>query len=1116
MQPDEEHGPLLGAIITLVRSWVTDVSPRIERLRAELSAPPAYVRGPRLEDDPPLRVTAEFCRSPTRDDSVAAVFEKKRLTFRCSCPAAGVCVHGETLAVDLAACAEFRGELDGTLPLQWTATLRAARDRWRSIGQEHRAIEQWLGRAPSSASGFDIEVEPLSFIAASPSMTAALRLVVRSPPPNRRMLAAHELPSSPVDRRLRAVLRACEPDWQGRKAFLLPRVASGTVVEELATLGARLSNGPALTVSATEAHVALGYHDAEDGALMRRTGVSITHPVLAARWMIGDAPAPARSVLFDGVAPVLLDTTTGRIHRVDPRTDDAMMSRASEGRPLVLGPTANKAALLRGLRALVAPRGAALPSVESMGLPPRETPTFALAIDGTTLDLRIALRAKYSVDTVTVAPPGVVTPLDAADTHRDVDAELSAREQLVGLGLSSAADGLGWTLAHDEAARFWLELLPAIEKAMPALAIEVPAALTKARVDRRVFSRIRVTYEKDWFDVTSKFSVDDAMDVEFDKLREAVLGRRRFVALRDGTLARITDAVANDVEELLEVLGAQGAREGRGTVARYGLGAIERLADREGVLLDVAAQKLRETFRAVTVSPSPRLPKDLRAELRPYQLTAVAWLEFLEKLRCGGVLADDMGLGKTLVTLAWLAAMKERAGPSPSLVIAPASVLVNWQREASRFTPSLEVSVLHGVSRWQTIEELTKKRSTVDVAVTSYGLLRRDIDALRSIRWRAAIFDEAQFVKNADTTSAECARLLTADTRLALTGTPVENHLGELWSIVDLVLPGMLGTQRSFEQRYRTDVDDSEKAVASVNNVERLRGVIRPFMLRRTKREVLTELPAKQEIDRVVAMTKKQRALYDKLAAVVREEVRQAVAERGIERSALNVLTALLRLRQLSCDPRLLSDRVSAKESGKREAFLELVRGLRDEGRRALVFSQFVSLLTLWRKDLDRERIRYEYLDGSTTDRAERVTRFQEGDATLFLISLKAGGTGLNLTAADTVIHIDPWWNPAVEEQATDRAYRMGQQRKVTVYRLIAEGTVEEKIQRLKQHKRAIAEAVVQETPGALRGLTEEDIALLLSESEGDASDDGEASDDGDGSDEVEARGPSRKRGRGR
>ncbi len=295
---------------------------------------------------------------------------------------------------------------------------------------------------------------------------------------------------------------------------------------------------------------------------------------------------------------------------------------------------------------------------------------------------------------------------------------------------------------------------------------------------------------------------------------------------------------------------------------------------------------------------------------------------------------------------------------------------------------------------------------------------------------------------------------------------------------MDFVNPKLLGTLRDFENRYEAPIThDGDPAAAS-----RLRSVVRPFVLRRTKREVLTELPPKQEVTRVVSLSAGQRKLYDAMASILRDEVGREVKAKGTGRSAFHVLTALLRLRQMSCDPRLVDPAAEPSLSAKRETFLELVRQLKDEGRRALVFSGFRQLLELWRADLDKEGIAYEYLDGTTTDRDARVHRFQTGTATLFLISLKAGGTGLNLTGADTVIHLDPWWNPAVEEQATDRAHRMGQTRSVTVYRLVAEGTVEEKIQSLKARKRDLADAVVREDQGALRGLSEDDVRMLLGE----------------------------------
>jgi SNF2 family DNA or RNA helicase len=323
--------------------------------------------------------------------------------------------------------------------------------------------------------------------------------------------------------------------------------------------------------------------------------------------------------------------------------------------------------------------------------------------------------------------------------------------------------------------------------------------------------------------------------------------------------------------------------------------------------------------------------------------------------------------------------------------------------------------------------------------------------------------------------------------RLALSGTPVENRLRELWSLASFANPGILGTQRSFETRF-------EKPIASDRAsplAPELRAVVRPFLLRRAKSDVLTDLPAKTEVDRNIALRPEGKRLYDALAHTVRDSVRRAIEDRRIANSSLSIFTALTRLRQMACDPRLVDPRLPARSSAKREVFLELVRELVAEGRRALVFSQFVELLTLWRRDLDAEGIAYEYLDGSSTKRDAIVSRFQEGTAPLFLISLKAGGAGLNLTAADTVIHCDPWWNPAVEDQATDRAHRIGQNKAVTVVRLVASGTIEEKILSLKAKKRELTRAVIGDDARALAGLTEDDLRLLL----GDA---GESDDDGD------------------
>ena len=492
--------------------------------------------------------------------------------------------------------------------------------------------------------------------------------------------------------------------------------------------------------------------------------------------------------------------------------------------------------------------------------------------------------------------------------------------------------------------------------------------------------------------------------------------------------------------------------------------------------MDAAVQSLRRRLRALAVAAEPETPAGLQGTLRPYQRLGLAWLQFLQKLGAGGILADDMGLGKTITTLAFLLGRKENEGPAPTLVVCPTSVATNWVREAARFTPGLRVHLLYGPSR-----DFREAVAKADLVITTYALLRRDIDALSGLRFRCAVLDEAQNIKNADSATTRAARRLDASMRLALTGTPIENRLRELWSLASFANPGMLGTSRAFETRFERPIStDRSSPIAS-----ELRAVVRPFLLRRTKADVLRELPPKAEIDRVVTLTRADKRMYDALAHALRESVRKDIEKRAHGMSTLGVFTALTRLRQMACDPRLVDSTLAPSSSAKREAFLDLVRELVAEGRRALVFSQFVQLLTLWRRDLDAEKIAYEYLDGSTTKRDEVVDRFQNGTAPLFLISLKAGGAGLNLTGADTVIHCDPWWNPAVEDQATDRAYRIGQDKPVTVVRLVAQGTIEEKILSLKAKKRELTRAVIGDDARALEGITEEDVRLLLGDADG-------------------------------
>ena len=476
---------------------------------------------------------------------------------------------------------------------------------------------------------------------------------------------------------------------------------------------------------------------------------------------------------------------------------------------------------------------------------------------------------------------------------------------------------------------------------------------------------------------------------------------------------------------------------------------------------------------------SPRPPQGLTATLRDYQLEGFRWLTRLAAWGQGACLADDMGLGKTVQTIALLLG---RAKEGPQLVIAPTSVCWNWAAEFARFAPTLRVSSYHelaaGPARAAALQGLGKR----DVLIVSYGLLVREVENLRAQRFATVVFDEAQALKNADTLRTKAARRLTADLRLALSGTPLENHLGELWSLFSVVFPGLLGSWGQFRDRFASPIERVQDPDARAA----LARIIRPFILRRTKAEVARELPPRTEIQVPIALSPEEHELYEdaRLAAVAEltpqsKDVRE-VRDGPDGKRRFEVLAALTRLRLLASHPRLYDPR-SKVASSKMRRLLELLEELRTEGHRALVFSQFTSHLALVRQELASRGFHVQYLDGATAAAARKalVQAFQDGEGEVFLISLTAGGTGLNLTGADYVIHLDPWWNPAVEDQATDRAHRIGQTRPVTVYRLITRGTIEEKILALHSSKRALVAGVLDGTNAAAR-LSTRDLMELL------------------------------------
>lgn len=484
--------------------------------------------------------------------------------------------------------------------------------------------------------------------------------------------------------------------------------------------------------------------------------------------------------------------------------------------------------------------------------------------------------------------------------------------------------------------------------------------------------------------------------------------------------------------------------------------------------LKALGEKLTNFQKLETVHP----PGSLNAQLRPYQQEGLNWLQFLRQFGLGGILADDMGLGKTLQALACIQSEKSRRRlNAPALVVCPTTLIANWESETGKFTPALRVLVIHGHRRKPLFDQVME----ADLVITSYPLISRDIEQHKAQTYSLAFFDEAQYLKNPATALAKAARKLPAENRIALTGTPMENHLGELWALFDLILPGYLNNQKAFRTYYRKPIEESGDAGRQTELSRR----VRPFMLRRTKDQVTPELPEKTEIIRHVELNREQRDLYETVRASMDSRIRQVLSEKGVGRSQIDILDALLKLRQICCHPALLNRDTNAR-SAKMEYLLEMMAELLEEGRRIVLFSQFTSMLALIEAALKTAGIRYEKLTGQTRDRATPVKRFQNGDSPVFLISLKAGGTGLNLIAADCVIHYDPWWNPAVEQQATDRAWRIGQDKPVFVYRLMTEGTVEERIHALQARKSQLADSLYGSKDTFASALTADDIAVLF------------------------------------
>jgi superfamily II DNA or RNA helicase len=683
--------------------------------------------------------------------------------------------------------------------------------------------------------------------------------------------------------------------------------------------------------------------------------------------------------------------------------------------------------------------------------------------------------------------------------HRDVARERSALLRLQDFGLRGNADGLfHMALAQDQ--YLWLKWSESeFELLRDAGFTVVLAPEMQGWIERADSLDVSMnepqsseagdegdvgTSQSPWFDLSLGMQINGQRHNILPFLPELLSQLGNFIT-EDGHIAQLppfaylaqpsgkllrlpTEPLLPWLNALLDLLGERGHDLSGGTL---------RLSRMEAMRLGAAlgagvhwngAQALREMVKQLagqSALAEVALPTGLNAELRPYQHQGLNWLQFLRTHGLGGILADDMGLGKTLQTLAHVLVEKQAGRlDRPALVIAPVSLMGNWRREANRFTPTLRVLVLHGAERHEAATDM----ATHDLIIAPYSLLKRDRERWMNQPWHIVVLDEAQNIKNANTDAAQVVAELNTRHRLCLSGTPMENHLGELWSLFHFLMPGFLGSQARFKELFRTPIEK----LGSSERLDQLRRRVTPFMLRRAKSDVATDLPPKQTAD-----------LYETIRLTTEKAVREALANKGLAKSQIQILDALLKLRQVCCDPRLvpLPAAKKIKESAKLELLMELLPEMLAEGRRILLFSQFTSMLELIEEELHKRKLSWVKLTGQSQKRDALIEQFTSGQVPLFLISLKAGGVGLNLPQADTVIHYDPWWNPAVENQATDRAHRIGQTQSVFVYKLVAQGTIEERILALQERKAALADSIYSGSQGRKQPLfTEDDVAELL------------------------------------
>ena len=716
-----------------------------------------------------------------------------------------------------------------------------------------------------------------------------------------------------------------------------------------------------------------------------------------------------------------------------------------------------------------------------------QPPVFSLALSGGLNQMQAQLQCTYGkrvmVMGVTAKDESLWLPDPRCTTRystRDFHAEMAACQRMRNAGFEGP-DQLGrWNLhGESKVVRFFAQEYPGMKRKWD---VSLEERLQQSTAQN--FERLEPSFEirpsgQRWFDL--EMSLASAAGEKFSAadIQRLILSGNGSTRLGNGRIALIDTGALEEFNEVLRDCAPQ--QHGRG----YRLNAVQA-AFLDATFKQQPGWKVRAADgwreRAAKQSGRTKLEcpplGDLDDVLRPYQKHGVAWMQFLRDNGFGGILADEMGLGKTLQTLAFIRSCHtNRRLSGPVLIVCPTSLVFNWLSEAKKWTPDLTVVALHGSGRQKRFKDVKKS----DIVITSYALIRRDAEKYREFEFDTVVLDEAQHIKNRQTQNSQAVKAVRTAHRVVLTGTPMENSVLDLWSIFDFLMPGYLGSAKDFKERYEQPITRDRDEVVQA----RLGRRMRPFILRRLKSEVAKDLPAKLEQVSYCELTKDQSELYEQILAVSRTEVMEAVGAQGLAKSKMIVLNALLRLRQICCDLRLLNledAQFTDRESGKLAMFNELLEQAIDGGHRILVFSQFTTMLGLLKTKLEADDIPYCHLDGSTTNRGAVVQKFQENsNIPVFLISLKAGGVGLTLTGADTVVHFDPWWNPAVEDQATDRAHRIGQTRVVTSYKLIARGTVEEKILALQQKKRAMIAGTLggEETLGD--NLTWEEIQDLFS-----------------------------------